>query len=294
MKALYFGIGVVALLACAPLAVMAQERAGASAHVARAIPWPAAAVRGSKTPTPESPRVVARGGARKLGAPLWTHGKLWTAPPRTLGGLATVEKPGRPSYDAATRAWYASANGCLVRVAAGKRLPVLTCGVQGVDVDVRAARGVAVSREPDHRIVLHLFGAKGRGQRTLLRGARFFDPRLSADGSRVLVSESRPGGGHVWLVRLDGVATDLGPGHGPTWHPDGRRVIFSMVRHDGSRLLGGDLWQVDTVTRKRARLTRTARFAEVDPAVSPNGRWVAYLDGRSGDLLLARLPGRRP
>lgn len=291
MKIMTICLGAVALVALAPFAALAQQRGGA--HKARAIRWPAADDSGGRRPTLKSPRVMARGGS-KLTAPTWTRGCLWTAPPRSLHGLARVEKPGLPAHDAETNAWYASANGCLVRVAADGSLPVLSSGIQGVDVHVRAARGLAVSREPDHRIVLHRFGAGGRGQRTLLRGARFFSPRLSPDGTRILVSESRPGGGRMKMLRLDGRAVDLGPGTDPAWHPDGRRVIFSRVRHDGARLLGADLWQLDVVTRKRTRLAHTGAVAEISPAVSVDGRWVAFVNGRTGDLLVARLPGGRP
>jgi len=285
-------LAACALLLWTPSPVLAQEQARAGVVAARALTWPVASVARAR-PTLLKPMVVARGSG-KLGSPVFTRGALWTASPRRLRGLATVEKPGRPCHDATSRAWYASANGCLVRVETGGSLPVLVCGVQGVDVHVRATRGLAVSREPDHRVVLHRFGRGGTGRRTLLRGWRFFDPRLSPDGSRVLVSESRPGGGHVWMVDLRGTARDLGPGHGPAWHPDGRRVILSRVRHDGSRVLGADLWQVDVVTGRATRLARTAAVAETDPTVSPNGRWLAYVDARSGDLLVARLPGGRP
>ena len=282
-----------AVMALTPTEVEAQAAPDARGPAARTIPWPTAAVKRGEAATLATPLVVARGSG-KLGAPVWTHGALWTTPPMALRGLAGVEKPGRPLYDLTSRAWYASANGCLVRVAAGGSLPVLTCGVQGVDVHVRASRGLAVSREPDHGIVLHRFGARGRGRQTLRRGARYFNPRLSPEGTAVLLSESHPDGGRVWLMRLDGRARDLGPGSDPAWHPDGRRVLLSRVRHDGSRVLGGELWQLELASGKRTQLTRTAGLAEVNPAVSPDGGWVAYVNARTGDLLVARLPGGRP
>ena len=280
--------GALALLLVALLGLAAAQGRVDRGTTARAILWPAAA-KGHEAPTFTNPRVVARGGSKR-GSPTWSRARLWTAPPSAMGGLATVEKPGLPTYDETTRAWYASANGCLVRLD-GARLVVLTCGVQGVDVHVRASLGLAVSREPDHSIVLHRFGAGKRSSRILLTGSNFCTPRLGPSGA-VLVSESRPGGGRIWLVDRRGRAVDLGPGVHPVWR--GRRVIFSRLRHDGSRVLGADLWQVDPRTRKVTRLTRTAGVAETDPAVSPDGRWVAYVDALTGDLLVARLPGRRP
>jgi dipeptidyl aminopeptidase/acylaminoacyl peptidase len=204
-----------------------------------------------------------------------------------------VEKPGIPVYDAASRTWYASANGCLVELRPDGRLAVLLHGVQGVDVDVRASQAVAVSREPDHTIVLHRWaGAPVR--RVLLRGDRFHAPRLSPDGQQVLVQESRAGGGHLWWVTVDGRAVDLGEGSGASWHPDGRRVIYSRVKGDGYRVTAADLFLLDLATRRTVCLGRTPAVAEVNPVVSPDGKRVAFLDARSGELYVAGFPdGRR-
>ena len=250
--------------------------------------WQARAARATLT----RPLTLAPG-REKHPAPRWTHAALWPAPPAGLYGLAAVEHPGVPSYDPGARAWYASANGCLVRLNPSGSLPVLGCGVQGVDVDVRGRQRVALSREPDHRLVLH---RPGRAEpRTLLRGSRFFGPRLSPDGKRALVSESRPRGGRVWLVALDsGRRRDLGRGVDPTWRPDGRSLILSLVRHNGQRVTGADLWQVDALTGARRPLHRPTRgVAEVAPAVSPDGRWLAFVDAHTGALLVAPMPRRQ-
>jgi hypothetical protein len=229
--------------------------------------------------------------ARRPG-PVWTDtGLLPRAPePRALFGLSAIERPGAPVFDATSRAWFASANGCLVEVRADGRLPVLVSGVQGVDVDVRGALRVAVSREPDHTIVLHRWGGS-RDRRVLLRGDRYFRPRLSPDGRRLLVGESRPDGGQMWMLPLDGGApVDLGVGTGGTWLRDSRRVLCSRVESDGHRITGADLWWVDTVTRRGGIVARTPRVHETEAVVSPDGAWVVFVDARTGDLMLAPTP----
>jgi hypothetical protein len=237
---------------------------------------------------------VARRGAP---APHWSAEGLWRAAPRDLYGLATAARPGIAVYDPSSRRWYASASGCLVEVRPDGKLPVLLDGVQGIDVDVRATAGVAVSREPDHAIVLHRLGAAKSGARrtVLLRGSRFFRPRLSPDGTQLLVGESRAGGGHLWRLDLaTRVAVDLGEGSGGAWRPDGRHVIFASVTHDGHRITGSDLWQVDTVTRTRTLLARTPAVHELEPAISADGQQLAFVDARTGELMVAALPAVRP
>jgi hypothetical protein len=237
-------------------------------------------------------------------APHWSAEGLWRAAPRDLFGLAAAARPGIAVYDPSSRRWYASASGCLVEVRPDRTLPVLLDNVQGIDVDVRAAAGVAVSREPDHTIVLHRLGAaasaQGGGRRVvLLRGSRYFRPRLSPDGTKLLVSESRAGGGHLWrfdLAAADAArgAVDLGEGSGGAWRPDSRHVIFAAVLHDGHRITDSDLWQVDTMTRTRTLLARTPAVHELEPAISPDGQRLAFVDARTGALMIAALAAVRP
>jgi len=234
------------------------------------------------------PLRLTRGGDRAR-PPIWaSKDALWTRTPTRPRGLASVEKPGTPVYDAAARGWYASANGCLVELRPDGGLPVLCHGVQGIDVDVRARHSVAVSREPDHTIVLHRWG-RASLRRVLLRGDRFHAPRLSPDGERLLVEESRAAGGHLWLVSLDGGATDLGPGSGASWHPDGRRILYSQISGDGYRVTSADLFLMDLSTKRPVCLGRTPDVAEVSPVISPDGERVAFVDARNGALYVAAL-----
>jgi hypothetical protein len=215
-------------------------------------------------------------------APVWTREGLLAAPPTGLRGLVKTAYSGIPAYDPAADAWFATAEGCLVRVEPDGRLPVLVSGVQGVDLDVRAAQGLAVTREPDDKIVLWRFDGR---RMVLLEGAQYFRPRFSPDGTRVLVAESRAEGGHFWLVTLDGKATDLGQGYGATWHPDGRRVVFTRVSHDGHVVRASSVLVLELATRRESLLAaRTEAPALLDPAISLDGKAIAFA-GATGDQI---------
>lgn len=242
-----------------------------------------------------------------LNDPFFAGNQLISAPSRTLYGLAKVEKAGEATWDPSSSAWYASANGKLVRVEPDGTLPVILDNVQGTDVDVRAGIGLAVSREPRVGIVLHVlgnaleettsphrpsppFGPAGMmpdvmsTHQLLLSGDNFFNPRFSPDGTRILVSESRASGGHIWVVTPDGMARDLGQGYAPAWHPDGEHVVFCRVSHDGLQVTDADLFMVNTVTMVETRLTATVGTAETEPAVSPDGQRLVFVDALTGRI----------
>ena len=233
-----------------------------------------------------------RQGNGSVKPPLWTAQGLWPRVPANLYGLKSVEKPGAPAWDHRSAAWYASANGSLVRLSPDGRLTVVLDNVQGHDLDLRTGQGaeLLVSREPDLNITLRNLDGSG-APRVLLKGSNFFGPRLSPDGSQLLVSESRPGGGRVLLLDLNsGARQDLGPGVSPTWHPDGERAVLARVTHNGEKLTGGDLWEVDLTSGKARCLARTRKLVELDAAISPDGKSLAFVEGLTGDLYVARYP----
>lgn len=254
----------------------------ASAH---GIPLSDSALDGA---TLDRPTVVVRHSTAALD-PTWAGDVLFPALPAGLPALARLDRHGPPVWDPSSGAWFAWAEGTLVRLD-GDRAMVVVDGVQGRDLDVRAARGVAVSREPDHAIVLWRLGAGVESRRVLLRGSVYFHPRLSPDASVVLVQEGRADGGRLVLVSMDGQVRDLGPGSDGAFTPDGRGVIFAVVSGDGHRVVGADLVHLDLVSGRRTRLTWTADAAEVEPAVSPDGRFIAFVDARTGSLCVARMP----
>jgi len=236
-----------------------------------------------------------RQGVGKVHSPRWTSEGLWPRVPASLYGLGTAQKPGAPTWDQPSKAWYASANGTLVRLGQDGRQTVVMDNVQARDLDLRTGHGaeLLVAREPDLRITLRNLDGSG-APRVLLKGSKYFGPRLSPDGRKLLVSESRAEGGHVMLLDLNsGSRQDLGSGVSPTWHPDGDRVVLARVTHDGSALKTGDLWEIPLEGGSPRRLAKTPGRVELETTFSPDGRYIAFAEGRTGDLYVARYPEAR-
>jgi hypothetical protein len=245
-----------------------------------------------RPPTLRAPHRLATKGLKGAN-PTWTEEGLWAKRPRALWGLAKAEQAGMPTYDVATRSWYASAMGALVRVAPDGSLPVVVQDVQGSDVDVRPEKQVAVSREPKDVIVLHRWGGPAPERKVLFTGPQYFSPRLSPDGAAVLVTQSVGKGSRTWVVPVDGEARDLGEGTWGAWMPDSQRVLLAVVEGDGHQLTASTLFMVDVATGVRTKLARTTAPLVTVPAVSPDGKWMAFVDGRKGTVMVASFPERR-
>ena len=217
--------------------------------------------------------------------PFFAGDAICLARSREARGLARVEKPGMAAWDPSSRAFYATANGALVRLAADGSLPFVADDLQGLDLDLRLAAGLAVSREPGDRIVAHDIGATPPTRRVLLEGPQYFNPRLSPDAARLLVIESRSEGGRFLVLDVaDGATLRVTEGYAPSWHPDGQRVVFARVEHDGLRITGADLWEVEIASGLERRLTDTPARAEVEPILSGDRALLVYVDALTDRL----------
>jgi Tol biopolymer transport system component len=115
------------------------------------------------------------------------------------------------------------------------------------------------------------------------------------DGRRVIYASGSPVSNLYWKAadgsgadeRLTRSDRDQGPGD---VSPDGQTLVFFQL----SPKQGTDLWLLPLAGAREPRELLATPFAELDPVISPDGRWVAYRSNMSGkgfEIYLTPLSG---
>jgi len=112
-------------------------------------------------------------------------------------------------------------------------------------------------------------------------------PTWSPDGRAVaFVRDAADGrGADVYARAADGAGTDRRLAHldrtiqEVTWSHDGR---WLLVRTDNAQAGNGDIVALSTLGASAPVPVATSRFRELEPALSPDERWVAYVSNESG------------
>lgn len=105
-------------------------------------------------------------------------------------------------------------------------------------------------------------------------GKTVINPALAPDGSAIAFQI--PGKG-MWIVNADGSGLrSLGTGSHPSWLPDSRTIVFTIVEDNGTAFTASTLMSMDTATGTRATLYTSHGFLPMTPAVSPDGTKVAF------------------
>ena len=120
-----------------------------------------------------------------------------------------------------------------------------------------------------------------------------FQPAWTADGKSVTYSstaataatDTATGATDLWTQRADGTAQAVLQLDGKSnlynarWSPVGRWLIFQTdVRSAGS----GDILAIRPGIDSAPVPVVATRFSEISPALSPNGRWLAYVSNETG------------
>ena len=138
---------------------------------------------------------------------------------------------------------------------------------------------------------------RGPSIKATLEGGFNFSPDWTPDGRSVTFSSNVRGTFDLWTKRADGSGQAMLQFHEqrniawPRWSPDGKWLIFATdPGASGSGNILGIRPGVDTV----AVPLLATKSAELSPAVSPDGRWLAYTSNESGKFEIYVVPFPNP
>jgi serine/threonine-protein kinase len=121
-------------------------------------------------------------------------------------------------------------------------------------------------------------------------------PTWSPTGEMVAFVRDSGNGGSVFVRRVDGSSAERElarldrPVQEVTWSPDGAWVV---MRTDNGAAGAGDIVAMRTDGDTTAVPLADSRFSEMHPAISPDGRWLAYTSDQTGtqEVYVRPFPG---
>jgi eukaryotic-like serine/threonine-protein kinase len=115
------------------------------------------------------------------------------------------------------------------------------------------------------------------------------------DGDRIVYASNASGAYNLHWKRADGSDTAERLAESPhaqmpgSWSPDGELLVFTQT----DPATGSDIWVLSVRDRAQPRPVVRSKFNEHGPALSPDGRWLAYCSNESGreEIYVQPFPG---
>ncbi len=115
----------------------------------------------------------------------------------------------------------------------------------------------------------------------LLKGCLLFNPVLSPAGNKIVFQADNGKG--LYICNIDGSGLkSLGQGERATWTPDGKFVVVMVTADNGYVVTKGELISINTNTGARATLLSSDKYIALSPAISPDGKKIAFEEYGSG------------
>ncbi len=160
-------------------------------------------------------------------------------------------------------------------------------------VEPAALREVIVSHSDDNG-VLQLFEVRedGSARRQLTDSARgCLMPACSPDGTKLVYVEQSEKGMTLRLADIDGqnakALTEPGMNLVPSWVPDSKHIVWMIAQRGEDPSRNSQIYLMNTETGESRRLfsdPEQLKFSNSMPVVSPDGRKLAFVSNRSGDM----------
>jgi len=154
-------------------------------------------------------------------------------------------------------------------------------GPPRISRDGRSVVAGKASAKPEPNPDLWLLGADSAV--AITSGTTAFSPVWSPDGTRVAYVANDDDGYSVYVkaaasgARPELLLKNRYNKHLTDWSPDGRYILFGQANPDTS----WDVWGLSTADRSAGPIIQTVR-AEDYPALSPDGRWIAFQSDDTG------------
>jgi len=118
-----------------------------------------------------------------------------------------------------------------------------------------------------------------------LSGCLIFNPVLSPQGDKIVFQASNGKG--LFICNADGSdLRQLGKGERATWTPDGRYIVVMITEDNGDVVTKGELISIDVLSGAQNTLLSSDKYVAVSPAISPDGKKLAFEEYASGAIYI--------